>query len=310
MLMGTSIVSATTDFNLQVSTSNGTLIIPQTIPSITLSGRQSKVIVTDYAFGKSSQALYSTASILFAGQIGGRDVLYLFGDSDQQHEFAIGLNGTGNTTNDASIKATLDPSTNSTIFSVIGNVTQLITVFDSDEQLVLFSDTDTAGTFFAPVIPAEGSSGDSETFANYWQIGSNETVLIGGPYLVRNTSISGSELHIQGDLNTTAGVTLTVLAPPEVSTVFWNGREINASENASSAFTSHGGFVAELNPQLSSDSFSAPTLSGWRFADSLPEIQSNFSDADWTLANHTTTNTPFKPFYGDGRVLYGCDYGL
>jgi hypothetical protein len=40
----------------------------------------------------------------------------------------------------------------------------------------------------------------------------------------------------------------------------------------------------------------------------LPEIRSGFSDANWTPANHTTTKIPFKPYYGDGRVLYGCDY--
>jgi hypothetical protein len=28
------------------------------------------------------------------------------------------------------------------------------------------------------------------------------------------------------------------------------------------------------------------------------------------VANHTTTKIPFRPYYGDGRVLYGCDYGL
>jgi hypothetical protein len=42
----------------------------------------------------------------------------------------------------------------------------------------------------------------------------------------------------------------------------------------------------------------------------LPEIQSSFNDDSWTIANHTTTNIPLKPYYGDGRILYGCDYGF
>ena len=53
-----------------------------------------------------------------------------------------------------------------------------------------------------------------------------------------------------------------------------------------------------------------PALSDWRFANSLPEIQDGFDDRSWTIANKTSTNSPFKPFYGDGRVLYGCDYQL
>ncbi|KAL5524693.1 hypothetical protein ACEPAF_9838 [Sanghuangporus sanghuang] len=301
--------TATTDFRLQVSTSDGLLTIPQTVPSIRLGGRQSKVIITDYRFGN-SHVLYSTPPILFAGQIGTRDVLFLYGDSDQQHEFAINLKGVGSTTTQANVRSTSGSSPNATIFSILGNVTGLVTVFDSDKQLVLFSDTDTAGTFFAPVIPPNSPSADVQTFANYWQFGSNETVLVGGPYLVRNASVTGSELHLRGDLNVSSEVTLTVIAPPKVTSVLWNGREVRKDSRASMSLTRSGGFVGSLSPQLSIESFRIPELTGWRFADSLPEIHGNFSDEDWIIANHTTTNIPFKPFYGDGRVLYGCDYGF
>ena len=254
--------------------------------------------------------MYSTAEVLFAGRIGNRDVLFLYGDSDQQHEFAINLNGAGNTASNGNIRTTTQASSNSTIFSVLGNVTQLITIFDSDDQLVLFSGTDTAGTFFAPIIPEDNGTADSKTFSNYWQIGSNNTVLVGGPYLARNATIDGSELHLRGDLNASSSATLTVVAPPSVSSVVWNGRRISIDRDASSQLTKIGGFVGQLSPQVSSESFPIPQLTGWKFANSLPEIQRNFSDADWIIANHTSTNIPFKPYYGDGRVLYGCDYGL
>lgn len=302
--------SALTSFALQVSTTDGTKTLPQTLPSITLSGRQSKVIVTDYKFGASSNILYSTASILFAGQVGHRDVLFLYGDSDQQHEFTIDLRGSATTTMDEHVKVAINSQSATTIFTVRGNVTRLITVFDSDEQLVLFSDTNTAGTFFAPVIPTGHTSEDSQTFRNYWQIGSNNTVLVGGPYLVRNASISGSELRLWGDLNTTISTILTVISPTDVSSVSWNGRKVYIEKASSALPTRYGGFVAQFDPRIPPNSFSVPGLSGWRFANSLPEIHSNFSDNIWVVANHTYTNTPYKPFYGDGRVLYGCDYGL
>ncbi|KAH8108699.1 glycoside hydrolase family 35 protein [Phellopilus nigrolimitatus] len=297
----------TTEFNIQVSTSNGTLSIPQTVPSITLSGRQSKVIVTDYAFGASSRVLYSTASVLFAGQIGGRDVLFLFGDADQQHEFALDVNGGSiQMANSSSNVKIVSSSSGASIISIVGNVTGLVTIFDSDSQLVLYSDTDTAGTFFAPVIPSSSATGDTATFSDYWQIGSNTTILVGGPYLVRNASISGTELNLRGDLN--ESVMLTVFSPPEIRTVTWNGQEVEPFGHASASSASRGEFVGQLQTKVSSSAITVPELKNWKFADSLPEIQANFSDADWTIANHTTTNIPFKPYYGDGRVLYGCDY--
>ena len=50
----------------------------------------------------------------------------------------------------------------------------------------------------------------------------NTTALIGGPYLVRNATLSRSgELALRGDLN--ASTLLTVIASPEVRSVSWNG---------------------------------------------------------------------------------------
>lgn len=74
------IVRDVTTFKLNVTTSAGNFEVPRFTSGITLAGRQSKIIVTDYSFGLSSKVLYSTAQVLFAGQIGGRDVLFLYGD--------------------------------------------------------------------------------------------------------------------------------------------------------------------------------------------------------------------------------------
>jgi len=78
---------------------------------------------------------------------------------------------------------------------------------------------------------------------------------------------------------------------------------------ADAALTKHNTFVGRVELKNPASSIVAPTLGNWKFADSLPEIQANFSDASWTIANHITTNIPYKPYYGD-RVLYGCDYKL
>lgn len=298
------------EFSLEISSQAlGTITVPQTNGSLALNGRQSKVIVTDYGFGDSSTLLYSTASIFFAGEIGGRDVLFVFGDSDQSHEFALPLQGNATVTTSNSL-ITSTSTGNATLIGVMPGVSGLITVVDSNSQLVLFADSLTADTFFAPVLPSTDSTdSDTSEFANYWQFGSNSTVLVGGPHLVRNASLSsdGVTLALRGDLNTTSPTILTVFAPTSVSTVMWNGEAVMMQANTSS---SNGVFVGTIQAASDFSGVAVPELTGWKFADSLPEIQANFSDANWTVANHTTTNIPFPPFYGDGRILYGCDYGL
>ncbi|EGN93829.1 glycoside hydrolase family 35 protein [Serpula lacrymans var. lacrymans S7.3] len=294
-----------TTFKLNVTTSAGNLEIPQVVPEITLGGRQSKLIVTDYSFG-SSNVLYSTAQVLYAGQIGGRDVLYLYGDSTQEHEVSLVLTGTPRLQADTPHISSHLSTGQGTIISFLSGIEGLVTVWDSSEQLILYSDADTAGTFWSPEIPSNATSGDAATFSNYWQFGTNTSILVGGPYLVRNATITGSTLNLRGDLNDS--VRLTVIAPETVTSITWNGMDISADVAATSNLTTQGGFVAQIQPASGISSIPVPTLSNWKYANSLPEIQSNFSDASWTLANHTTTNIPFKPYYGDGRVLYGCDY--
>ncbi|KAF8994482.1 glycoside hydrolase family 35 protein [Cyathus striatus] len=297
--------TATTNFKLNVTTSDGALQIPLVAPSITLGGRESKVIVTDYAFG-TSRIVYSTAQAFFAGVIDGRDILFLHGNSTQFHEFAtLGFKGTPNNahaTPPASVNITRAAGLN--VVTVLPGVTQLVTIWDSDKQLVLYADSETAASFWAPTIA--GSSNDP--LKNFWGIGTNETVLVGGPYLVRNATISGSTLALRGDLQTDA--TLTVIAPKNIHTITWNGQRVSGDARASSAVTAIGGFVGSLSTKVSTKSIPVPTLTQWKFKDSLPEIGAGFDDSTWVVANKTSTNIPFKPYYGDGRVLYGCDYGF
>ncbi|KAF8523825.1 glycoside hydrolase superfamily [Gautieria morchelliformis] len=291
--------TAKTDFRITVETSAGTVTLPQTLDSIVLDGRQSKVLVTDYAFG-ASRLLYSTAGIFFAGTIGSRDVLYLFGDSTQSHEAALLLVGTSTvkaTTSNVTIST--DSNSKMSTITVLPGVAGLVTVWESDTQMVLYSDSVTAATFWAPVIPG------SSALAHYWQFGSNETVLVGGPYLVRNATINNQELALTGDLN--ASVPLTVIAPNNVRTVSWNGVVIPQDSGATGETSI---FQGRLDRKLTSNAVHIPTLSKWKFADSLPEIHPTFDDASWITANHTSTNSISPPLYGDGRVLYGCDYGF
>lgn len=266
--------------------------------------------MTDYKFGN-SRSLYSTAPDLFAGRIGKRDILFLNGDTTQQHEAAIVFSGSSGKLSSNPLIRLRNPAgkaTSETIISVRSGLRGHVTIWDSYTQLILFGDTDSASAFFAPGIPSSSSSGDEATFQNYWQFGSNKTVLVGGPYLVRNATISGSTLAIRGDLN--GSITLTVIAPPEFSRVTWNGIPVLVDIRASRSLTSVVGFVGQLKMLVSSGSVDVPKLQNWKFANSLPEVQSNFSDEAWTTANRTATNIPFPMHYGDGRILYACDHEL
>jgi hypothetical protein len=266
---------------------------------ISLNGRESKLILTDFQFGSSGKLLYSTASVLFAGKLAGRDVLFLYGDIGQQHEAAVrlstkALSQPSNATVDIMFSQTVGGYT---LITFLPKTEGLIFVYESSSQLVLFADSDTAGTFWAPVIPDSSSE-----LSNYWSIGSNETILVGGPYLVRSADISGSSLNLRGDLN--GSTTLTLIGTPEsIRHITWNGAEVETD----STMAASGDFVTTIAPK--SKHFAAPKLNGWRYADSLPEVKNGYDDSAWAAADHKTTKIPYKSYSG-ASVLYGCDYGL
>lgn len=257
--------------------------------------------MTDYTFGASSSVLFSTASIFFAGTIGGRDILFLFGDADQSHEAAIKLTGSGARVQSSTVKFTSGKA-GTTLVSVVAGTKGLVTVWDSDKQLVLFADPVTAASFWAPAIPAKTMS-TVKGLETFFQFGTNETVLVGGPNLVRNASISGSTLALRGDLN--QSVMLTVIAPSTVRKVTWNGATVDTMKSATNGAGALGFLTASLTKKTSLQSVKLPSLTGWRFKDSLPEIQNASSDANWIVADHTTTNITEKPLFGDGRILFG-----
>ncbi|KAF8173226.1 glycoside hydrolase family 35 protein [Mycena galopus ATCC 62051] len=295
--------TATTDFHLTVDTLHGTLQLPLIAPAITLGGRESKVIVADYKFGRSALT-FSTAAILFAGVIGGRDVLFLHGPASQAHEFALLLTGTPNPwLHESALVITTQPSESrlGTVVSLLPGIDGLVTVYDSDTQLILFADSPAAAAFWAP--PLHGAVEDP--FSAFWGIGTTSAVLVGGPYLVRGAALEqdGARLALRGDLK--EGVRLTVIAPRGVRSITWNGIDVGGGD-----LVAGGVPVFGLDTRAALAAVRVPELTGWRYADSLPEIKAEFDDAGWTVADHTETNVPEKMWYGDGRVLYGCDYGF
>lgn len=282
------------------------LQVPLVAPAIALNGRQSKVLVTNYSFGQKGKVQYSTAEVFFSGTIDGRDVLFLRGDSNQPHEVALQLTGQPISSPSKSpfVKLTRgDPrvSKETTIVSfLVGFPSDLLTVWDSSSLLILFADTTTAAAFWSPSVTTPGSG---DPFNAFWGIGTNTSVLVGGPYLVRSAQINDNVLALTGDLE--KDVELQVVAPKSVKKITWNGDDIHVSSSSSSSVLS-----GQVKPKNNLSAVKIPKLTGWKFKDSLPEVQPGFDDSNWVEANKATTNIPYPQYYGDGRILYGCDYGL
>lgn len=79
---------ASVDYKLTVPTSAGNLTIPQLGGSLTLSGRDSKIHVTDYDVA-GTNILYSTAEVFTWKKFNNEKVLVLYGGPGEHHEFAV-----------------------------------------------------------------------------------------------------------------------------------------------------------------------------------------------------------------------------
>lgn len=125
------------------------------------------------------------------------------------------------------------------------------------------------------------------------------TVLVQGPYLVRSASITpNNTLQLTGDIDKSTQ-SVTIFAPP-VSSVTWNGKPLTITSKDGNMLT-----ATVKGPPA----FTLPSLGPWKWHDSLPEIQPNYttSAAVWTTADHTNTSNPSVPA-SNNPVLYLDDY--
>ncbi|KAK4700277.1 hypothetical protein P7C70_g5971, partial [Phenoliferia sp. Uapishka_3] len=281
---------------LSIETSGGQVNV-----STTLQGRESKVVVTDLQVGNSTFLKYTTASILYTGAIGTRDVLFLYGRLRDTVTASFTTFDTGFvSTGPASFDQIASETANEATFKITTSISGLSALSIGDSLLVLFADTDTAGTFWNPLITSD------QNFANFYSFGTNETVLVGGAYLVRNASITDSTIAIRGDLNATSGetTTLIVLAPSTVASLTWNGDSVTLVNTSLSSF---GLLIGTVTPPTAS--ISLPPLVDWSFQNSLPEVLPGYDDTNWTQIKTGKLNNPYPMFYGD-LELYACEYGF
>ncbi|KIJ53629.1 glycoside hydrolase family 35 protein [Sphaerobolus stellatus SS14] len=274
-------------FSLQVNTSTGSLTVPQFGGQITLQGRESKTLVTDYPFGK-SVVKYSTAEVLTQTTIDGVDYIVLYSLAGQSIEAQIqsSVVKTVSVTGSNAIKARIQGQS-----VIVSGSPSGVSAVKFGSTVVIVADKAAAGTFWQPRLSA-----------SYDVSPDTPSVLVIGPYLVRNATISGSSLLLTGDIQKVTD--LTIIAPSAVKSISWNGKQVTSGKASSGV-----GLAARLNdiPKLPA----LPSLKSlvWKSADSLPEIAPSFDDSKWVVANKTSTSRPLQPFAGK-VVLYADEYGF
>ncbi|KAI0788892.1 glycoside hydrolase family 35 protein [Abortiporus biennis] len=290
--------TALTATTLTVTTSSGQISIPKS-GQFTLNGRESKIIVTDYVFGASeTRILYSTAEIMTWTTIGTTDYIILYVLPSQQGETTFIFSGTPPTvdlSNAPNIKQITSESTITLNYVLNGTSASFVSFSGSGNNLVvMIMDKPTASSWHAVDISSQGN------FGAYFSIGTNQSVLVGGPYLVRSASISGDTLSLTGDLNGTTPIEF--ITPESITKLSWNGEAQNISP------TDRKSFTATLSQNASP--VTLPQLTGWKVTGSLPEINPTFDDSAWVVATQSSTNYTNLPPLISGPVLYAQQYGF
>ncbi|KAK7987253.1 family 35 glycosyl hydrolase, partial [Apiospora saccharicola] len=281
-------------FKLQVNTSRGAITIPQHGGSINLSRHQAKILVTDFRFG-SKKLLYSTAEVLTYSIVDGKEVLALWVPTGESGEFSV----EGATSAEL---VSCDGCANVQVFDGDGEEGVTVTTVSfmqnagmslvelGDGSRVVLLDRSAAYRFWSPAL------------SNDPLAAGNGTVLVQGPYLVRSAAIEGATLKLTGDVaNATV---ISVFAPKSVCSLTWNGKSVAITSTRTGVLTATVGGAAP-------PTFSLTALGPWKMADSLPEIQANYSatSAAWVTANHTNTSNPTVPTLNN-PVLYVDDYDI
>ncbi|HEY2430647.1 MAG TPA: beta-galactosidase domain 3-containing protein, partial [Acidimicrobiales bacterium] len=179
--------------------------------SISLDGRDARLLTANYSFGGGEQLVYSTSELTTQASIHGQAVA-LFDDpagTDGETVFQYSSQPTVSVLS-GSVQTTWDSARNQLRlnYSMGGLAEVQVTGGGAPPMLVLLADTAAAEGFW----PETTSAGSA---------------LVQGGYLVRTAAVRGGTLALTGD--TTSAGPLTVWAPAGVSQVTWNGQPVSTT---------------------------------------------------------------------------------
>lgn len=109
-------------------------------------------------------------------------------------------------------------------------------------------------------------------------------------------------MALTGDLNATTTLEIFGGAPSSLSKLTFNGKDIE--------FTTSKEGVIGATAEYAAPQIDVPKLQDleWKYIDSLPEVQSDYDDSAWTVADLKKTYNSLRPL-NTPVSLYSSDYG-
>ncbi|MFL6120096.1 beta galactosidase jelly roll domain-containing protein, partial [Actinophytocola sp.] len=220
--------------------------------AITLNGRDSNIIVANYALG-ASRLQYSTSEIMTNATIADRDLAVLYGDQGTDGETVLNYRSRPTVTSSGgTVTTTWDAATGDLRLNYRHSGLLRVTVSGGGARplTLLLADKPTAETFWR----MDTASGP---------------VLVRGTHLLRTATSHGDTLALTGDNGDDPGVEVFTGARH----VTWNGRPVRAST------------VPVAKP------VTLPALTHWKHQEESPEAEPGFDDTGWVVADKTTSNS-------------------
>lgn len=299
--------SAATDtatFTLTVRTGGENVTIPAR-GTMTLVGRDAIIVPVDVPLAASGATLrYSTADVSFLGEIDGRDVVFAHGVAGQAYELAVQATSAITHTGMGDDGVSIEDAANGTTVAwtaQAGKASTVVLSTGGKDVLLVLSDGQYA-QLLQPLSLAQPGTLDSIAVTG------SSRIVAHGAYHIARSAMDAATLQLTGQLNSTT--TVEVFAGVNVTDVTFNG----VAPSSAVEKTAYGSLRATFDgPAAAATSYKPPALTGWKTANSLPEIERTYKpDDNWVSANLTTTPNTWQTQANEtgGKVLFADAYGF
>lgn len=283
-------VLSTTEYELELPTSEGRISIPQLGGQLSLAARDSKVHVSDYDLG-GINLLYSSAEIFMWKQYGDRTVLVVYGGPSEQHELAVSDGGEATVIEGEGVQ--MGNKNAATVLNWETTSSRKVVQLGCGLYIYIL-DRNSAYNYWTLKLPDERGLFAPNILG--------DVVILKAGYLMRNATISNGCLSLVGDFNATTDIEVIGGAPAGMADLKINGKSADFKQDDNGVVTTQVAF----NPDIS-----VPSLADvdWKYIDSLPEVQSGYDDSEWPDADLTySNNTNYN--LSTPTSLFGADYGF
>ena len=273
--------SASTNFKLSVATSEGNFTIPRQGGGITLNGRQSKILVTDFKIGK-EKLVYSTSEILTVSVQDSKPVTVFWLPAGETGEIfltgvRLGFLLKGDGCSNVKFKL-VSLVKGGIVLSYTQGVGSCVVKFENGYRFVLV-DRSAAYKTWVPSLSVDPFTPENSTGrfpVLLVRILLTSVVIVQGPYLVRRVAANKKTLEFKGDWSDDTRI--EVFASSSFNRILFNGKEIPTKR---SLYGSLIGNTKRSAHTIASVKDKLPKLDSWKVNDSLPERKADYDDSKW-----------------------------